>query len=40
MVLESLTTPQKAETSPGDLIFIGAMYAAIAVILSIWGFKV
>ncbi len=39
MVLESLTTPQKAEKSPWDLIFIGAMYAALAVFLSIWVFK-
>lgn len=39
MVLESLTTPQKAEKSPWDLIFIGAMYSAIAVFLSIWVFK-
>jgi hypothetical protein len=39
MVLESLTTPQKAEKSPWDLIFIGAMYAAVAVFLSIWVFK-
>lgn len=39
MVLESLTTPQKAEKSPWDLIFIGAMYAAIGVFLSIWVFK-
>ena len=39
MVLESLTTPQKAEKSPWDLVFIGAMYAAVAVFLSIWVFK-
>ncbi len=39
MVLESLTTPQRAEKSPWDLVFIGAMYAAIAVFLSIWVFK-
>ena len=39
MVLESLTTPQKAEKSPWDLIFIGAMYAAVGVFLAIWVFK-
>lgn len=39
MVLESLTTPQQAEKKPWDLIFIGALYAAIAVFLSIWVFK-
>src|SRR3989344_4360481 len=39
MVLESLTTPEQAEKKPWDLIFIGALYGAIAVFLSIWVFK-
>ncbi len=39
MVLESLTTPERAEKNPWDLLFIGAMYAAIGVFLSIWVFK-
>lgn len=39
MVLESLTTPERAEKSPWDLFFIGAMYASIAVFLSIWVFR-
>lgn len=39
MVLESLTTPEKAERNPWDLLFIGAMYAAVAVFLSLWIFR-
>ena len=39
MVLESITTPEKAERRPWDMLFIGAMYAAIAVFLAIWIFK-
>ncbi len=39
MVLEELTTPEKAEKRPWDLLFIGAMYAAIAVFLAVWIFK-
>ena len=39
MVLESLTTPEKAERKPWDMLFIGALYGAIAVFLSIWVFK-
>ena len=39
MVLESITTPEKAESRPWDMFFIGAMYAAIAVFLAIWIFK-
>ncbi len=39
MVLESLTSVERAEKSPWDLFFIGAMYASIAVFLAIWIFK-
>ena len=39
MVLESLTTPEKAEKSPWDLFFIGALYAAVGVFLSVWVFR-
>ncbi len=39
MVLESLTSPQRAEKSPWDLLFIGALYAAVALFLSVWVFR-
>ncbi len=39
MVLESITTPEKAERRPWDMLFLGAMYAAIAVFLALWVFK-
>lgn len=39
MVLESLTSPQRAERKPWDLFFIGIIYAAVALFLSIWVFK-
>ena len=39
MVLESLTSPKRAESKPWDLFFIGAMYAIIAVFLSLWVFR-
>ncbi len=39
MVLESLTSPKRAEKSPWDLLFIGALYAAVALFLSVWVFR-
>ena len=39
MVLESLTTPQRAERKPWDLFFIGIIYAAVGLFLAIWVFK-
>lgn len=39
MVLESLITPFKAETHPGRLVFIGAVYSAVAVLLALWVFR-
>ena len=39
MVLESITTPERAEKRPFDLFFIGAMYGAVAIFLSMWVFK-
>jgi len=39
MVLESLTTPKRAESKPWDLFFIGAMYATIGFFLALWVFK-
>ncbi len=39
MVLESLTTPQRAEKKPWDLFFIGIIYAAVGLFLAIWVFR-
>tara|TARA_Y100000310_G_scaffold311303_1_gene357459 strand:+ start:23 stop:895 length:873 start_codon:yes stop_codon:yes gene_type:complete len=39
LVLESLTTPKKAESKPWDLFFLGAIYAAMGVFLSLWVFE-
>lgn len=39
MVLESLTTPQRAERKPWDLFFIGIIYASVGLFLAIWVFK-
>ncbi len=39
MVLESLTTPKKVESKPWDLFFLGAIYAAMGVFLSLWVFE-
>ena len=39
MVLEALTTPEKAERNPWDMLFLGAMYAAIAIFLAVWVFR-
>ena len=39
MVLESLSTPSKAEKKPWDLLFIGVMYAAIGLFLAVWVFR-
>ncbi len=39
MVLEALTTPERAEKKPSDLFFIGIMYAALAVFLAVWVFR-
>ena len=39
MVLEALTTPQRAEKKPWDLFFIGMIYASVGLFLAIWVFK-
>lgn len=39
MVLESLTTLKEAEKQPCQMIFFGALYATIAIILGVWIFK-
>ena len=39
MVLESLSNPDKAERKPWDLLFIGIIYAAIALFLAVWVFR-
>lgn len=39
MVLESLTSPFKAELHPGRLFFLGFVYCSIAIFLSLWIFK-
>ena len=39
MVLESLITAKKAEKKPWDLFFLGALYASVAMFLSVWIFK-
>ncbi|MBI4451181.1 stage II sporulation protein M [Candidatus Woesearchaeota archaeon] len=39
MVLESLVGPLKAEKKPWELFFIGALYAAVGVLLSVWIFE-
>jgi len=39
MVIESLVNPFKAERSPWEMFFIGALYSSVAVLLSLWVFK-
>ena len=39
MVLESLTTPEKAEKSPWEMLLLGMLYGGVAVILSLWIFR-
>jgi len=39
MVLESLSTPVKAERHPWNLFFVGIMYATIALFLAVWVFR-
>ncbi len=39
MVLESLINPFKAERKPVHMLFFGALYASVAVFLSLWIFK-
>src|SRR3989338_10207060 len=39
MVLESLTSPARAERKPSHLIFYGILYSSIAIILSLWIFR-
>ncbi len=39
MVLESIITPERAEKKPWDMIFIGFLYASVAMFLSVWVFK-
>jgi uncharacterized membrane protein SpoIIM required for sporulation len=39
MVLESFSSPVKAYKKPWTLLFVGALYATVAVFLSVWIFK-
>lgn len=39
MVLESILTPFKAEQKPVKLLFLGAVFASVAIVLSLWIFK-
>lgn len=39
MVFESLINPKKAERRPYEMLFIGAFYSSLAVLLSIWIFQ-
>ncbi|MBU1198448.1 MAG: stage II sporulation protein M [Nanoarchaeota archaeon] len=39
MVLESLVSPFKAEQKPVKLLFLGAVFCSIAILLSLWIFK-
>ena len=38
MVVESLSSPKRAESKPWDLFLLGGMYAAMGVFLSLWVF--
>ena len=39
MVLEDLIFPEKAERKPWELFFLGALYASIGMLLSLWIFR-
>lgn len=39
MVVESITTPKRAEREPWQMFFVGALYATIALFLSNWIFR-
>jgi uncharacterized membrane protein SpoIIM required for sporulation len=39
MVLESLIFPERAEHNPGELFFLGALYASVGILLALWIFK-
>src|SRR3989344_5282157 len=39
MVIESLVNPAKAEGRPWEMLFLGFLYASIAVFLSLWIFR-
>jgi len=39
MVLESLISPFKAEQRPSRLLFLGAVFCSVAILLSMWIFK-
>ncbi|MEK6874552.1 MAG: stage II sporulation protein M [Nanoarchaeota archaeon] len=39
MVLESLISPSTAEAKPWDLLFLGFVYASVALFLAIWVFE-
>ena len=39
MVFESLITPRRAERHPWEMLFLGFLYASIAMALSLWIFK-
>ncbi len=39
MVLESLTSPFRAEKTPSIMLFVGALYASVGLFLSLWIFE-
>ena len=39
MVLETLMRPKKAESKPFDMLFVGFLYASVAMFLSLWIFR-
>lgn len=39
MVLESILNPLKAEKKPWEMLFIGALYSSVAILLSLWIFQ-
>lgn len=39
MVLENLIGPKKAEKKPYDMLFVGFLYASVAMFLSLWIFR-
>lgn len=39
MVLEELIFPETAEHNPGELFFLGLLYASVGILLSLWIFK-
>src|SRR3989338_1445961 len=39
MVLESIISPEKAESKPWETFFIGFAYMTVAIVLSLWIFE-